>query len=98
MSSASSELSLTSRGLHFREEDIVLRLSETINDTALEILMRISLSTRFPKESKSWEERRIEIEKRFLKMQIERHEEIPAGDIQDVVRGAVVAEVLKAFP
>lgn len=98
MSSDYYELTLTSRGLHFREGDIVLCLSETINDTALEILMRISLSTRFPKESKSWEERRIEIEKRFLKMQIERHEEIPAGVIQDVVRGAVVAEVLKAFP
>jgi hypothetical protein len=76
----------------------VLCLSETLDDEALEALMRIGLSTRFPKESESWEERKIEIEIRFQKAHTKLNEEIPAVAIQDMVRDAVICEILKAFP
>ncbi|KAN0134237.1 hypothetical protein V8E53_008009, partial [Lactarius tabidus] len=80
------------------EDEVVLCLSETLDDEALEALMRIGLSTRFPKESESWEKRKIEIEIRFQKTHTKCNEEIPAVAIQDMVRDAVIREILKAFP
>jgi hypothetical protein len=76
----------------------VLCLSETLGDEALEALMRIGLSTRFPKESESWAERKIEIEIRFQQTHTKHNREIPVVAIQDMVRDAVIREILKAFP
>ena len=73
-------------------------LSETLDDKALETLMSIGLSARFPKECESWEERRIEIEKRCQNPYTKRRSEIPARSIQEMVREAVIGEILKAFP
>ena len=60
--------------------------------------MQIGLSARFPIESESWEERRIKIEKRFQKKHTKRRAEIPAEAIQEMVREAVIGEILEAFP
>jgi hypothetical protein len=87
------------------EDDVVLCLSENLEDKALKTLMRtMSLGTRFPKEYESWENRRSEIEKRFQKVLTRRQAEIrqnleqASGDIQSTVREAVIGEILKAFP
>ena len=98
MSSDCYSLTASLRGLYYREQEVVLCLSETLDDKALETLMCIGLSTRFPGECESWKERRIKIEKRFQKMYSKRHAEIPAGAIQEMVRGAVISEILEAFP
>ncbi len=97
-------LSFASRELHFSEDDVVLCLSETLEDKALKTLMRLGLSTRFPEEYEAWEKRRIEIEKHFQKTLTQRQAEIHvtleqnSGDIQAKVREAVIDEILKAFP
>ena len=63
-----------------------------------------SLGPRFPKEYETWEERRIEIEKRFQNILAERKADVHSsleqnsGDIQAKVREAVIVEFMKAFP
>jgi hypothetical protein len=90
--------------LHSRNEDVALCLSEALDDEALKALMRLGLGTRFPEESKAWEERVTETEKCFQTTFAERQAEIHAtleknsGRIQTTVREAVFGEILKAFP
>ena len=82
----------------------MLCLSEYLDDQALKTLMRMGLSTRFPREYETWEERRAEIAKRFQNTLTQRQEEIRvileqnSGDVQAKVREAVIGEILKAFP
>ncbi|KAI9450273.1 hypothetical protein BJY52DRAFT_1357697 [Lactarius psammicola] len=86
------------------EDDVVLCLSEALEDKALKTLMRLGLSTRFPEEYEAWEKRRVQIEKRFQKTLTQRQGEIhgnlgqTSGDIQAKVREAVIGEILRAFP
>jgi hypothetical protein len=90
--------------LYCSEDDAVLCLSETLDDKAIKTLMRLGLGTRFPEEYEGWEQRRIEIEKRFQKTLAERQEESHAtleedsGDLQAKTREAGIGEILKAFP
>jgi len=90
--------------LHSSEDDVVLCLSETLDDKALKKLMHMGLITRFPEEYEAWEERRIGIAKRFQKTLTLRQVGINVtleqntGDIQAKVREAVIGEILKAFP
>lgn len=104
MSFSYYSLSISLTELHSREDDVVLYLSEALDDKALKTLMRLGLGTRFPRESKAWEERVIETEKRFRTTFAERQAEIHAtleqnsGSIQATVREAVFGELLKAFP
>jgi hypothetical protein len=93
------------RELHSSEDDVVLCLSEILDDKALKTLMStMGLSTRFPKEYEAWEDRRTEIAKRFQNILAQRQAEISVtleknlGDIQAEVREAVIGEILKAFP
>ncbi|KAF8270131.1 hypothetical protein EI94DRAFT_1572248, partial [Lactarius quietus] len=88
----------TLRGLHFREQDVVLCLSESLDDKALETLTCIGLSIQFSKEHESWVERKIEIENRFEKTLTKPSAKIRAAAIQEMVREAVIGEILKAFP
>ncbi|KAF8270132.1 hypothetical protein EI94DRAFT_1572312 [Lactarius quietus] len=87
------------------EDDVVLCLSETLDDKALKTLMlTMKLSTRFPEEYGAWEQRRIEIEKRFQKIVTQRQEKIhetlekESGDLESRAREAVIGEILKSFP
>ncbi|KAH9031719.1 hypothetical protein EDB84DRAFT_1578728 [Lactarius hengduanensis] len=88
----------------FLETDVVLCLSETLDDQALKTLTRIGLSTQFPEACEAWEERRIEIAKRFQNTLTQRQAEIcvtlekDSGDMQTKVREAVIGEILRAFP
>ncbi|KAI9450278.1 hypothetical protein BJY52DRAFT_1215556, partial [Lactarius psammicola] len=90
-------------GLLF-EDDVVLCLSETLEDKALKTLIGLGLSTRFTKEYEAWERRKIEIEKRFQRIVTQRRADVQetlekiSGDIQGRVREAVISEILKAFP
>ena len=93
------------RELYYSEDDVVLCLSETLEDKALKTLMRtMSLGTRFPKEYEAWENRRSEIEQRFQEALAAREAEIhvtleqASGAIEGKVREAVIGEILKAFP
>ena len=87
-----------------REGDVVVSLSEALDDKAVKTLMRLGLSTRFPEDYEAWEKRRIEIEKRFQKSLAKRQGETHAtlekdsGDIQAKIREAMIDEILKAFP
>jgi hypothetical protein len=81
----------------------VLRLSESLDEKALKTLVRTTtISTQFPKECEAWENRRIEIEKRFQKIieqrQAEVHVETEHGILESTVQEAVINEILKAFP
>jgi hypothetical protein len=105
VTSSCRSLSSALKGLYCSEDDVVLCLSENLEDKALKTLMRtMSLGTRFPKEYESWENRRSEIEKRFQKVLTRRQAEIrqnleqASGDIQSTVRESVIGEILKAFP
>ncbi|KAH9039451.1 hypothetical protein EDB83DRAFT_2411806, partial [Lactarius deliciosus] len=86
------------------EEDVVLCLSETLDENALKTLMPMGLSTRFPEACEAWEERRIEISKRFQNTLTQRQAETyvtlekDSGDMQTQVREAVIGEILRAFP
>jgi hypothetical protein len=87
------------------EDDVVLCLSENLDDKALGTLMRtMELGIRFPKEHTAWEIRRIEIERRFQKTITQRQEEShetlqkESGELESKVREAVTDEILKAFP
>jgi hypothetical protein len=96
--------SFSLREIHCSEDDVVLCLSETLDDNALMTLMRLGLITRFPGEYEAWEKRRMEIEKRFqdtlAQRQAEIHETLEknSGDMQARVREALIGEILKAFP
>ena len=105
MSSSCDPLNSVLRKLYFSKDDIVLCLSEDLDDKALNILMcTMGLGTRFPQEYHAWETRRIEIEKRIEKTITRRQAEIheilkkELGDLQSKVREAVIEEILKAFP
>ena len=105
MSSRCPFLSTVLRELQSSEDDVVLCLSETLDEKALKTLMRnMGLGTRFPEEYDAWEKRRIEIEKRFQNTLAERQADIHAtleqnaGEIEVKVRAAVIVEILKAFP
>ncbi|KAI9437934.1 hypothetical protein BJY52DRAFT_1381767 [Lactarius psammicola] len=84
--------------------DVVLCLSSTLDDKALKKLMHMGLITRFTKEYEAWEERRIEIAKRFQETVTLRQAEInmtlkqSTKDIQAKIREAVIGEILKQFP
>lgn len=64
----------------------------------------MELGTRFPNEYEAWEQRRVEIEKRFQKtvkqQQEKSHETFQKefGDLESKVREAAIDEILKAFP
>lgn len=79
-------------------------LSETLEDGSLETLMRLGLSTRFPKEHDSWRRQRIEIKERFRRVLAQRQEELhgileqDSKNIQAKLQEAVISEVLKVFP
>ncbi|KAH8977868.1 hypothetical protein EDB86DRAFT_3091364 [Lactarius hatsudake] len=86
------------------EDDVVLYLSDTLSDKALKTLMPMGLSTQFPEACEAWEERRIEIAKRFQNTRTQGQAEIyvtlekDSGDMQTKVREAAIGEILKAFP
>ena len=101
---SSGQLSFILRKLYCSEDDVVLCLSETLDDKAVKTLMRLGLSSRFPEEYEAWEKHRTKIEKRFKTTLAERQEETRAtleqgsGDIEARAREAVIVEILKAFP
>ena len=95
------------RKLHHSKDldDVVLCLSEALDEKALKTLMgTMGLGNRFPKEYDAWEKRRIEIGKRFQKLITQRQAEIrktlteESGPLQSAVREAMVDDILKAFP
>ena len=105
MSSGYHSLSSVLRRLHSSEDDVVLCLSEALDEKALKTLMHtIGLGTRFPEVYGAWEKRRIEIKKRFQKIITQRQAEIyetlnrESRDLQSKAREAVIDEILKAFP
>jgi hypothetical protein len=91
-------------GLCFSGDDVVLCLSEKIDDKFLEILMKLGLSDRFPNEFATWERRKEEIKQRFQGTRADRQKEMHTaleGNLEDIkvrVREAVIIEVLKGFP
>jgi hypothetical protein len=88
----------------FSGEDVVLCLSEKIDDKSLETLMKLGLTDRFPKEFATWERRKGEIIQRFQGIRTERQSEMHImleGNLEDInveLREAVIIEVVKAFP
>lgn len=91
-------------GTPFSGDDVVLCLSEKIDNKSLETLMKLGLNDRFPKEFAMWERRREGTIQRFLDIRTERQNEMHAmlernlEDIKVKLREAVIIEVLKAFP
>jgi hypothetical protein len=91
-------------GSPFSGDDVVLCLSEKIDDRSLETLMKLGLIDRFPKEFATWERHRGGIIQRFRDIRTERQNEMHTmfernlEDIKVKLREAVVIEVLKAFP
>ncbi|KAH9988133.1 hypothetical protein BJV77DRAFT_1061467 [Russula vinacea] len=57
-------------------DDVVLCLSEKIDDKSLETLMKLGPSDRFPKEFATWERHRKEITQRFQGTRTERQKEM----------------------
>ena len=90
--------------LRCSEEDVVLCLSEKMEDKSLEALIKLALDTRFPNECAAWKERRREIMQGFLGTLTERQAAMYAKierDFEDIrvkIQEAVIVEVLKAFP
>jgi hypothetical protein len=88
----------------FSGDDVVLCLSEKIDDKSLKTLMNLGLIDRFPKEFATWERHRGEITQRFQGIRTERQNEMHImlernlEDINVELREAVIIEVLKAFP
>lgn len=88
----------------FSGDDVVLCLSEKIDDKSLETLMGLGLINRFPKEFAKWERHREEIIQRCRDIRTDRQNEMHTtlgrnlGDIKVKLREAVIVEVLKAFP
>ena len=85
-------------------DDVVLCLSEKIDDRSLETMMKLGLDNRFPKEFATWEGHRKGIIQRFRDIRTERQNEVHTNlernliDIKVKLRKAVIIEVLKAFP
>jgi hypothetical protein len=92
-------------GLRSSGDNVVLCLSEKMEDKSLEALIKvIGLDTRFPKECAAWERRRTEVmgdfRGTFAERQIAMHAKIER-DLEDIsvkIQEAVIIEVLKAFP
>jgi len=90
--------------LRFSGDDVVICLSDKIEDTSLEALIKLGLRTRFPDECTAWERRRKEVKQGFVGTVTERQDEVhfkleqSFKDIRVKLQGAVVADVLKAFP
>jgi hypothetical protein len=90
--------------LRFSEHDVVLYLSDKIDDASLESLMKIGLRDRFPKEFVTWERSRREVIQRFQGIRTERQNEMHIKlernleNLNVKIREAVITEVLKAFP
>jgi hypothetical protein len=88
----------------FSGDDVVLCLSEKIDDKSLEVLMKLGLNDRFPKEFATWERLREQTIQRFQGIRTERQNEMHIKlerDLEDInaeLWEAVVIEVLKAFP
>jgi len=84
--------------------DVVLCLSEKIDDESLDTLMKLGPSDRFPKEFATWERRKGEINQRFQGTLAERQNEIHTilernlKEFKIKLREAVIIEVLKEFP
>ena len=82
----------------------MLCLSEKIDDKSLEVLMKLGLNDRFPKEFATWERLREQTIQRFQGIRTERQNEMHIKlerDLEDInaeLWEAVVIEVLKAFP
>jgi hypothetical protein len=91
-------------GSRFSGDDVVLCLSEKIDDRFLETLMKLGLRDRFPNEFATWERRREEITQRFQGTRAERQKDMHMAlernleDIKVRLREAVIIEVLKGFP
>ncbi len=90
--------------LRFSGDDVVICLSEKIEDKSLEALIKIGLRTRCPNECTAWERRRKEVMQGFrgtiTERQGEMHVKVEQSfeDMRVKLQEAVVAEVLKAFP
>ena len=88
----------------FSGDDVVLCISEKVDDKSLETLMELGLIDRFPKEFATWERHRAEIIQHFREIRTERQNEMHImlernlEDINVELREAVIIEVLKAFP
>jgi len=88
----------------FSGDDVVLCLSEKIDDKSLETLMKLGLIDRFPEEFATWEKRREGVIQRFQDIRTERQNEMHTmlernvEDLKVTLREAVIIEVLKAFP
>jgi hypothetical protein len=91
-------------GSRFSGDNVVLCLSEKIDDKSLETLMKLGPSDRFPKEFATWERHRKELMQHFQGMRTERQKEMHMmlernlEAIKVKLREAVIIEVLKAFP
>lgn len=85
-------------------DDVVLCLSEEIDDKSLETLMKLGLRDRFPNEFTTWERCTKEIKRHFQETRTDRQKEMYAmlernlDDIKVKLREAVINEVLNAFP
>jgi protein subunit release factor A len=92
-------------GSCFSGGDVVLCLSEKIDDKSLESLMRQGPGDRFPKEFAEWQRRMREIKQRFEVTRTERQQEMHAmleQNIEDIkVRlregEAAITDVIKTF-
>jgi hypothetical protein len=91
-------------GSYYSGDDVVLCLSEKINDNSLKMLMKLGLRDRFPNEFSTWERRRKEITQHFQGTLTERERQMRttleqnSEDTKVKLREAVIIEVLKAFP
>ena len=85
--------------LRFSGDDVVICLSEKIEDKPLEKLMKLGLRTRFPNECMAWERRRKEAMQAFrgtiTERQAEMHNKLEQNfeNISVKLQEAVVAEV-----
>jgi hypothetical protein len=91
-------------GLCFSGEDVILCLSEKMEDKSLETLITLALDTRFPYEFAAWQRRRKEIMQGFQGTLVDRQAAMHATiehnfeDMRVQIQEAVIVEVLKAFP
>ena len=90
--------------LRFSGDDVVLCLSEEIDDKSLETLIKLGPRDRFPNEFATWERCRKEIKRNFEGTRTDRQGAMYAmlernlDDIKVILREAVINEVLNAFP
>ena len=85
-------------------DDVVICLSDKIEDKPLEALIESGLKTQFPNQCMAWKRRREEVMQNFqgtiTKRKAEMHVKLEQSfkDIRGKLQLAVVVEVLKAFP